>query len=81
MTAVVRVERVTYVGDDPAADPNVWHERIDVPWPGHTVADVLRDDRYRACRHGGARVTDREVTDGRVTLRVRETTTLVEELA
>lgn len=58
MTGTVHVTSVV-------TSPDGTHtEAHSYPWPGYTAADILREDRYRACRAGRARTSVRDLGDG-----------------
>lgn len=73
MTGVrIHVERVTYTGDDPDADPDAVHDVFDVPWGRSTLADVYADSRFQGARRGPI-VREHDLGGG---IRTRETVTV-----
>ena len=58
MTGVVHVTSVV------TGPEFTYTEDHSYPWPGRTAADILREERYRACRRGGVRTSVRDIGAG-----------------
>ena len=59
MTGTVHVTRIIT-----GPDGDAHTERHSHPWPGHTAADITRQERFRACHGGRAKKTTRYIGEG-----------------